>query len=103
MGAVRPYFLRSARSSATSLRRLSSAPEKTETEKVMHAKLVAALEPLNCEVNDVSGGCGSFYNIFVESPKFAGLTTIKQHRLVTEALKVEIKEAHGVTINTKKP
>lgn len=53
------------------------------------------------EVEDISGGCGAMYNVSVETSEFAGLSTIKQHRLVTEALKAQIKEMHGLRINTK--
>mmetsp|Transcript_26623 Transcript_26623/g.86185 ORF Transcript_26623/g.86185 Transcript_26623/m.86185 type:complete len:112 (-) Transcript_26623:70-405(-) len=77
--------------------------EVTEASQAMRAKVAAALEATSAEVNDVSGGCGSFYKIDVESPKFRGLTIVKQHRLVTDALKDEIAQAHGVTITTKAP
>ena len=43
------------------------------------------------------------YEIFVETIDFKGLNTIKQHRLVTEALKKEIRDMHGVRIHTKLP
>ena len=50
-----------------------------------------------------SGGCGSMYAVFVESSEFAGLSTVKQHRLITETLKAEIKEMHGLRIQTAVP
>jgi len=57
---------------------------------------------VSIEVEDISGGgCGAMYNVSVETSEFSGLSTIKQHRLVTEALKAQIKEMHGVRINTK--
>ena len=49
------------------------------------------------------GGCGAMYEIYVETTDFQGLNTVKQHRLVTEALKAEIKDMHGVRIHTKLP
>lgn len=52
------------------------------------------------QVQDVSGGCGAMYEIHIESVDFKGLSTVKQHRLVTEALRVQIKEMHGIRINT---
>jgi len=58
-------------------------------------------EAVSIEVEDISGGCGAMYNVSVETSEFSGLSTIKQHRLVTEALKAQIKEMHGVRINTK--
>ena len=39
----------------------------------------------------------------VESPKFAGLNVVKQHKLVQECLKVEISEMHGFQLKTKLP
>jgi len=47
-----------------------------------------------------TGGCGSFYAIHISSPLFKGLTTIKQHRLVNECLKEEVKDIHGLQVST---
>ena len=55
------------------------------------------------EVNDISGGCGDMYEIHVESEDFIGKRTIKQHKLVTETLKDEIKNMHGLRIFTSVP
>ena len=55
------------------------------------------------EVNDISGGCGDMYEIYVESEDFIGKRTIKQHKLVTETLKDEIKNMHGLRIFTSVP
>jgi stress-induced morphogen len=49
------------------------------------------------------GGCGSFYAIAITSPAFKGLTTIKQHRMVTEELKKEIGEIHGLQVRSVCP
>lgn len=43
-------------------------------------KLKAALDATEVAGEDVSGGSGSMYSIHVESPSFAGVTKIKQHR-----------------------
>ena len=51
-------------------------------------------------VVDISGGCGSMYEVFVESPDFKGIRLMKQHKMVTEALKSEIKDMHGLRIST---
>ena len=51
-------------------------------------------------VVDISGGCGSMYEIYVESPEFKGMRLVKQHKMVNEALKGEIKEMHGLRIST---
>ncbi|KAJ1524204.1 hypothetical protein ONE63_010725 [Megalurothrips usitatus] len=55
------------------------------------------------EVVDISGGCGAMYDITVEAPELKGLSIVKQHRMVNEALKEEIKDMHGLRINTSVP
>ena len=40
------------------------------------------------------------YEIFVVAAEFRGLNTVKQHRLVTETLKAQIVEMHGLRIHT---
>ncbi|KAH6838426.1 hypothetical protein AA0119_g3888 [Alternaria tenuissima] len=83
----------------------SAAPEApdylNEAELHVFNKIKSELEPVKLEVQDISGGCGSMYAIQVESPKFKGLTVIKQHKLVNEVLKDEIKSWHGVQLRTK--
>lgn len=54
-------------------------------------------------VQDISGGCGAMFEINVEAKEFSGLSRVKQHRLVTESLKSEIAEMHGIRINTTVP
>lgn len=44
------------------------------------------------------GGCGSFFAIEIESKAFEGLTTVKQHKLVSESLKSEIEGMHGLQV-----
>jgi stress-induced morphogen len=46
-----------------------------------------------------SGGCGSFYAILISSPKFNGLSTIKQHKLVNACLKEDIQGIHGLQVS----
>ena len=55
------------------------------------------------QVVDVSGGCGSMYEVHIEATEFKGLRTIQQHKLVTEALSEEIKAMHGLRISTTVP
>ncbi|CAH0676854.1 unnamed protein product [Chilo suppressalis] len=51
-------------------------------------------------IEDISGGCGAMYEISIEAKEFRGLSTVKQHRLVTNSLKNEIAEMHGIRIHT---
>ncbi|GMS99692.1 hypothetical protein PENTCL1PPCAC_21867, partial [Pristionchus entomophagus] len=65
---------------------------------ILHKSFPAAEKIL---VHDMSNGCGSMYQVIVESVEFNGLTKVQQHKAVTAALKEEIKEMHGLTIDTK--
>lgn len=49
------------------------------------------------------GGCGSFYAISIAHESFKGLSTIKQHRVVNELLKEEIKGMHGLQVSRISP
>ncbi|KAG8754255.1 hypothetical protein FRC12_011247 [Ceratobasidium sp. 428] len=91
----RPFTLSSARWSVTPLRTL------TDGEQVVFNKLNTRFQPSSLDVEDVSGGCGTFYAISITSREFNGLPMIKQHKLVTEELKKEISGFHGLQIKTK--
>ena len=52
------------------------------------------------KIEDISGGCGSMYKMFVVSEEFEGLNKIKQHRLVQRALASEIADMHGLILDT---
>lgn len=43
------------------------------------------------------------YEIIIESSEFQGVSRVKQHQLVTDALKEQIKEMHGIRIQTIVP
>ena len=85
--------------------RLYSTQEPVEVmddyEQKVYNILKDEFNPVNLQVKDVSGGCGSMFAIIVESSKFKGLPMIKQHRLVNELLKDEIKQWHGLQLRTK--
>ncbi|KAJ2601869.1 hypothetical protein H4R99_002864 [Coemansia sp. RSA 1722] len=50
------------------------------------------------QTEDLSGGCGSMFNLLIVSDKFKGLTRLKQHRLVHQALGEITKEIHALTL-----
>ncbi len=53
------------------------------------------------EVNDISGGCGSMYEIYVETPEFNDVRMVKQHQMINEILRKEITQnMHGLRIFT---
>lgn len=103
--------------SASALRLNASSNEQLDGERLIEAKLVETFSPCQVKVQDVSGaqflisqscimpmdprytgGCGTFYAINISSPAFAGLSIVKQHRLVTEALKQEVPGMHGLQV-----
>ncbi|KAG8218340.1 bola-like protein, partial [Butyriboletus roseoflavus] len=91
-----------SRSAPPVLRSLSTPPSRsTDTEGTIVAKLTEHFSPSELAVQDVSGGCGSFFAIKIASDAFKGLSTVKQHKLVTEILKQEIQEIHGLQVSPR--
>lgn len=83
-----------------------STSSEVETPQIKNMrKLLEKKFPLakSIDIVDISGGCGDMYQVAVESVEFKGLTTVNQHRLITEALKKEIEAMHGITIHTSIP
>lgn len=79
--------------------------QPTEGEKKLIDLLRARFSSAQCiEVVDISGGCGAMYTVYVESEEFKNLRTVKQHQLVNDCLKKEIREnMHGLRIQTAVP
>jgi stress-induced morphogen len=69
----------------------------------IHEILTKNFEPVVLDVEDISGGCGSMFKVFVVSPKFEGKSMLQQHKMVQETLKEEISQMHGMTLTTKTP
>ncbi|BGO99839.1 hypothetical protein RTG_00653 [Rhodotorula toruloides ATCC 204091] len=104
--AARPQPLRPSLVSSFPRFISSTAPLRdsaTEGEEALRKKLAESLEGAKVQVQDVSGGCGTFYAISVEHESFKGLSMIKQHRIVNELLKDDIKGMHGLQLKTKAP
>lgn len=109
--AIRPF--------STTAQWRNTSSHSSDGEQTIHDKLTAQFAPSHLKVLDVSGsfqtsvvhfrsirskmflflgGCGSFYAITIASESFKGLSTVKQHKLVTEALKQEIEGIHGLQV-----
>ncbi|KAK7470957.1 hypothetical protein VKT23_002372 [Stygiomarasmius scandens] len=87
--------------SARLLNENSTTPtHATEGERNIYEKLTEKFTPSHLKVQDVSGGCGTFYAITISSQVFNGLPIVKQHKLVTQTLKQEIEGIHGLQIKT---
>ncbi|XP_050542068.1 bolA-like protein 3 [Daktulosphaira vitifoliae] len=73
-------------------------------EKILHQSLQKKF-PLAKEIKikDISGGCGAIFEVYVSSTEFKGLSIVKQHQVINEVLKNEIKSMHGIRIHTEIP
>ncbi|KAL7298289.1 bolA-like protein 3 [Trichogramma pretiosum] len=90
------------------LSRVWNGPQNSFTGKQAEDKMMTILREKFpkaeiIQVQDVSGGCGAMFEISVIAPEFKGLNTVKQHRLINEVLKEEIKGMHGIRIHTSVP
>ena len=77
--------------------------EDVVTEGQIAKILEEAFEPAELVVEDVSGGCGSMFNIKVVTTAFEGKPLVQQQRMVNEVLKSEISSMHGLVLNTGVP
>ncbi|KAM9782909.1 bolA-like protein 1 [Neosynchiropus ocellatus] len=99
--------------SYTSLSRvlLHMAPDPSRpVETAIRTKLGDSLKPEYLEVHNeshmhaVPPGSESHFRVLVVSPQFEGLSLIQRHRLVNEALKVELSTCvHALAIQAKTP
>jgi len=83
-------------------RQLSSVtPSLSKGEQAIYDKLFEHFLPSKLQVQDISGGCGTFYAIGINSASFKDIPVVKQHRMVTSVLKEEIRVIHGLQIKTQ--
>ncbi len=75
--------------------------DASEGERILYTKLIDSLQPSAVIVKDISGGCGSMYAVQITSSKFKGVPLVKQHQMVNQVLKDDIKGFHGIQIKTK--
>ena len=73
------------------------------SEELIKKKLESCLKVKKIEVQDISGGCGAMYQIYIQAEEFNGLRPLQQHKLVKGILKEEVANMHGLTLKTEKP
>ncbi|KAI0278582.1 bola protein [Russula aff. rugulosa BPL654] len=96
---ARPRTAAAAHTQTAAAAESSSSPSKLdEGEQVIYDKLSERFQPSELLVQDVSGGCGTFYAITIASKAFQGIPVVKQHRLINETLKKEIEGIHGLQV-----
>ncbi|XP_035680439.1 bolA-like protein 3 [Branchiostoma floridae] len=71
---------------------------ETRLANILKVKFPGAVE---IKVDDISGGCGAMYEVHIVADEFKGKRTVMQHRMVNEALAEEVKQMHGIRINTQ--
>mmetsp|Transcript_9260 Transcript_9260/g.17694 ORF Transcript_9260/g.17694 Transcript_9260/m.17694 type:complete len:88 (-) Transcript_9260:1850-2113(-) len=68
---------------------------------LVEEKLRVALECHVLQVEDVSGGCGSSFNVLCVSPQFQGKSLLQRHRLVNTLFAEELRtQIHAFTLKT---
>ncbi|KAF9008786.1 bola protein, partial [Cyathus striatus] len=70
----------------------------SEGELSIYSKLSSKFAPSQLQVQDISGGCGTFYAIVIASDAFKDLPIVKQHKLVQETIKQDIQGIHGLQV-----
>ncbi|KAA1466004.1 bola-like protein [Dentipellis sp. KUC8613] len=95
-----PQPLLQARTYSAAARPAPPPRQLDEGEQNIFTKLSERFTPSELLVQDVSGGCGTFYAITIASQAFKGLPMVKQHRLVNDVLKKEIEGIHGLQLKT---
>lgn len=88
-------------------RRFFSAPSSGREYELSVAKQIetALGGPDVCRVGimDKSGGCGTAYEIQVETAQFEGKSRVARERMVQETIRDEIKKWHSVQIRCLLP
>ena len=99
--AARSAIFPSSRVVSVAISRALSDGEPGTAEQDLMRTLAAGFPgATDIAVVDVSGGCGAMYEVHVEAPQFQGVRIVKQHQMVTEVLKQQIKDMHGLRIST---
>ena len=88
----------------TFVHRHNSTIEELSAEEMRLQELVRTkMDVHDVSVRDISGGCGAMYEVYVCSNEFKGKRVVQQHRMITEILKEEVKNMHGLRIHTEVP
>lgn len=82
--------------SQTSARHDASTPAEKQ-DKIIRT-LTEKFTPSDLQVQDISGGCGSFFAIMLKSKEFKGKSTIQAHRMVNKEIKDVIQDIHGLQV-----
>lgn len=65
-------------------------------------KLTEALQPTHIELAD-QNSCGLMLDVLIVAEIFEGKTRLQRHRMVTDAIKEEMKDTHAITMKLFTP
>mmetsp|Transcript_49016 Transcript_49016/g.81548 ORF Transcript_49016/g.81548 Transcript_49016/m.81548 type:complete len:122 (-) Transcript_49016:8-373(-) len=92
------------------IRRFLSTASKMSIQARITEKIQASLDPLHLEVineshmHNVAPGSESHFRVVIVSEKFEGKTKLDQHRMVHEAVEIELRDhIHAFSAQTLKP
>ncbi|XP_068128507.1 bolA-like protein 3 [Hyperolius riggenbachi] len=103
MWAIGQLMARTARTCVLCNMTRSFASQTEGEERIAQVLKAKFPKASSVQVVDISGGCGSMYEIHVESEEFKQKRTVQQHQMINEALQEEIKSMHGLRIFTSVP
>ncbi|OTF83618.1 BolA-like protein [Euroglyphus maynei] len=92
--------LRSVSQSSSSTTTSPGVELQTRINKLLNKSFPNAQEII---VKDISGGCGSMFEVYIATMDFQGMSKVKQHLTVSNILKNEIRDMHGIRIFTEVP
>jgi stress-induced morphogen len=66
-------------------------------------QLEKSLNLSKLEIQDISSGCGSSFDLLIVSDDFTGLNLLKRQRLIHSILKEFMTDIHALTMKTLTP
>lgn len=89
--------LNQVRRISQTLTRFDASTPAEKQDKIIRT-LTEKFTPSDLQVQDISGGCGSFFAIMLKSKEFKGKSTIQAHRMVNKEIKDVIQDIHGLQV-----
>eukprot|EP00163_Fabomonas_tropica_P000673 TRINITY_DN10442_c0_g1_i1.p2 TRINITY_DN10442_c0_g1~~TRINITY_DN10442_c0_g1_i1.p2 ORF type:complete len:119 (-),score=26.52 TRINITY_DN10442_c0_g1_i1:118-474(-) len=78
---------------------VSNPPKEDEIQAMIAEELPGA----DITVTDMSGGCGTFFQVRVVAEEFKGKPMVRQHQQLNKILKPAIPLMHGIRYETAAP
>ena len=69
-------------------------------EQLLESKLRPEFSPSQLQIEDISGGCGQSFSLYIVSDKFEGKSLLQRHRMVNKCLQDEVPRIHALQMKT---